>query len=273
VAKRTVSFGDYKEPEYEEYTGEDPPANRWFNAACTRARWDAESESIVFIFEISEGDFKGWGKSWYAPVEGDRKWKAQEAIRALQGGITKDLTLDWENERAVELWLKKAKPVRIRTREWNDNIQVGKVRPLLESVGGGSKPSTPAPDPVEDDEAPVEDYTAEELSEMSVEDLEEVLTEEFEFSEEDLPEKGKGRGAAAKYKKDLIEAVLAEQEEGDDEDGDEDGEFEDGFEQEDGAEEEPEPEPEPEPAPRARRSRATKAAPAKAALATRRRRG
>jgi hypothetical protein len=282
MTKRVIDMSDYEEPTWEEYTGEDPPANKWFNAKCTRARFDEDENQVIFILEITDGDYKGWGRGWYGPLEGELKWKSQTAIKALTGS-TKSVTVDFDNEKAVAAWVAKLRPVKIKTREYNDKVSINRIAPLLEGVP--TTPGTPAPkaelapEPVPDDEA-VEDYTAEELSEMSVEDLVEVLVEEFEFEDADMPEKKAGRGAAAKYKQALVDAILEAQEEGDeDEDGEEgdaeDEDFEDGFDED--ADEEPEPEPEPEPAPRARRSRAAKPAPAKAAPAakattTRRRR-
>lgn len=290
MAKRVISFSDYQEPTWEEYTGEDPPANKWFNAELKKVIFLKDDDQLQFIFEITEGDFAGWGKSIYAPFEGERKFAMHQTIKAIQGGKMADVALDWENEKAVAAWVAKAKPVKLKTREYNNNILIAKVAPLLElatspakSAGAPKAELSPDPEVVADDE-PIEDYSEEELAEMEVADLEEILSEEFELpkDDEDFPAKGSGRGAAAKYKKALVEAILAEQENGDDEDEDgedeegseEDEEFEDGFE----ADEEEE-EPEPEPAPRTRRSRAAKPAPAKAATpaakpaTTRRRRG
>ena len=295
MAKRTLSFNDYEEPTWEEYTGEDPPVGRWFNANVTRARYDDDGDQMIFICEIADGDFKGWGRGWYAPFEGARKFKFHTIVKALQGGLTKDVTLDWENDAAVKTWLSKQRTIRIKIGTYNDRINIDRVAPLLEAVGsaGTAKSNAkaavaaPDPEPVADDE-PVEDYTEAELKEMEVSDLEEILTEEFELpaDDDDFPQKGTGRGAAAKYKAALVEAILAEQEAGDEDDnqdaveadaaGEEDDEFEDGFEEDgDADEEDPEPEPEPEPTPRARRSRAAKPAPApepEAKPATRRRR-
>lgn len=292
MAKRTISFGDYEEPTWEEYTGEDPPANKWFNAALTKVAYKEEDDQLMFVFEITEGDFKGWGKGWYAPFEGDLKWKMHQVLKAVQGGKTTDVTVDWENERAVAAWVAKQKPVKIKTRMYNDNISINKIAPLLEAVPTGkasAKKEAELPEDTDagDDEA-IEDYTAEELGEMEVADLEEILEEEFELpkDDEDFPKKSARDRTGAKYKKALVEAILTEQASDEDEDPDNgnvggeeeeaDEEFEDGFD-EDTAEE---PEPEPAPAPRARRSRTAKPAPAKAAppakaaaTTTRRRRG
>lgn len=299
MAKRTVTFDDYKEPTWEQYTGEEPPANRWFTAVVKRASYDKEEDQMVFIAEISEGDFKGWGRGWYAPFDGNLKWKMHEIIRALTGK-TASVSLDWENETAVANWLKKAKPFRLRTEDYNDKIKIKTVAPLLAAVPGtGTAAPAPGPAPDAEPEAaeePLEDYTEEELNAIeTVEELEQILTDEFDFADEDLPELP-ARAAArdkdgSKYRALLIETILAEQE-GDpesDADGDTDGDvdaaegdFDDGF--ADDADDngtEADPEPDPEPAKPARRTRATKAAPAKAAPAkaaaapatTRRRRG
>jgi hypothetical protein len=279
MAKRTISFADYEEPTWEEYTGEDPPAGKWFNAALTKVKFLKEDDQLMFIFEITEGDFKGWGKSIYAPFEGERKFAMHQTLKAVQGGKMTDVTVDWENEKAVAAWVAKQKPVKLKTREYNNSILIAKVAPLLEGLPS-EKPATKAsplaaePEPVEDD-APVEDYSEEELAEMETAELEEILAEEFEVAKDsdEWPELTARQKRAdkdgSKYKDALIEAILTEQEsdegddpaEGDDvEEGDEG--FEDGFNED--ADEEPEPEP--EPAPRARRSRAA-AAPAKAAPA------
>jgi hypothetical protein len=286
MAKRTISFGDYEEPTWEEYTGPPPPPNQWFTASCTRVKYLEDDDQLLFIFEITEGDFKGWGKGWYAPFEGDLKWKMHQVLRALQGGLTKDVTVDWENEKQVTAWLAKQKPVRIKTREYNDNISINKVSPLLEAVGTPKASAATEPE-LDQEEGPEEDYTSEELADMSVEDLEEILTEEFEFGEEDMPEKARGRGAAAKYKAALVEAILEEQAGGDDNQDaveeaaaeEEDEEFDDGFEDEEEADEEPEPEPVAAKtrrraggAPVVRKTAAKAAAPAKATPPTRRRR-
>jgi hypothetical protein len=284
VARTTINFKNYNEPTWEEYTGEDPRPNQWYTAQATRIKYDAEQDQIMVICEIIDGDYKGWGRGWYAPLDEESNlfWKTHEIIRALQGGKTTDVTVDFEKEASVAAFLKKAKPFRIRTEEYNDKISIRKVAPLLQAV-----PSNTAPEPVvdEDDnelEAGDEPYTAEELAEMSEADLLEVLTDEFEYTEDDMPAKGKGRGAAAKFKTELVEAILAEQDGGDEEgseddedaeeDSEEDSEFEDGFDEDTEEEEEAEETPEPvKPARRARKAAPAKAAPA--APAARRRRG
>ena len=272
MAVRKISFDDYQEPTWEEYTGADPRPNQWYTGVLKKASPTVSNngeEQVQFIFEITEGEFAGWGRALYAPFEGDFKWKMHQTLKALQGGATKDVSLDWDNEKAVANWVKKQKPVRIKTREYNDRILIDKVGPLLELATAPAKREAELPGDTDagDDEA-IEDYTPEELNEMSVEDLVEVLTEEFEFEQGDLPEKGTGRGAAAKYKAALVAAILDEQEAGGDEGddnqdavetaaaGEDDDDFDDDFD-EDGDDE-----PEPEPAPRARRGRAAKAAPA-----------
>lgn len=271
MSKRTIGFDDYEGNKYEEYTGEDPRPNTWYTGEVVRGRYDEQEDQLIFYVRLVDNpDYEGWTRGWYGPFEGERKWKLQDMVRALQGGVEKPVTLDWANETALANWLKKGKRIRFQTQMYNDSLTLRKVRPLLEATGAG-KPSAakaaapkaaPAPEPVEDDEA-LEDYTEEELAGMEVSELEEIITEEFES---ELPEKATGRGAAVKYKKALVNSILEmqeeDQEETDEEDGSEDDpEFADGFDEEDGeADEEPEPEPEPDPAPRTRR-RGAKPAP------------
>jgi hypothetical protein len=263
MAKRTVDFSDYQEPTYEEYTGEDPPANAWFTGKVVRGNYLEEDDQVRFIVEIVDHpDFAGWGRGWYAPFEGNMKWKMQEIVRAIQGGKQTPVTIDWENDTAIANWLKKAKPIKFQTEKYNDAIKIKKVRPLLDVAGGKAAGPKPAPEPElsssEDDPEP---YTREELEDMSAGLLLDILQEEFEVPDDEVPTKGR-RMKEETYLDLLVDAVLAEQETVNDPeaaDGDDD-EFDDGFEQDP----EPEPEPEPEPAPRARRA-AKKAAPAKAA--------
>lgn len=281
MAKRIIDFGDYEEPTWEEYTGEDPPPNKWFNAQATRLKYDKEEDQLVCIFEITDGDYKGWGRGWYAPFEGEQRWKLHVLFKALTGA-TKNVSLDVDNEKALAAFLAKAKPVKIKTREYNDRISLNRLAPMLEAVPATGKGTTKAaeaelPGDTDAGDEPMDDYTEEELAEMEVGDLEEILVEEFELPKDDadFPKKSRRDRSGAAYKKALVDAILAEQEADEDgEDSDdaadgEDSDFEDGFDQD------PEPEPEPEPAPRTRRSRAAKAEPApaaKPATSTRRRR-
>jgi hypothetical protein len=247
---------------------------------------------MMFVIEITDEDspFKGWGRGWYADFEGDLKWKMHEIIRAIQGGKTTDVTVDWENDKAVETWLKKAKPIKFQTQLYNDKITIRTVRPLLEVAGvpatkaAATAVSKAAPEPVQEDEdGNVEDYTEEELTALTNDELVEILKEEFDVPEddEDWPKKGRRDRTGSVYHKDLVDFVLDVQDDG--EDGDEpegeegEPEFDDGFVED--ATDEPEPDPEPEPPARTRRTRgaakaaAPAAAPAKAAApATRRRR-
>ena len=285
VTKITIDFDDYEGREYEEYQGEDPRPGTWLNAEVVRATHQEDDEQISFVCKVVDHpDYEGWTRIWYANYSGDRKWKAQEMIRALTGQ-EKPVTLDWDNEKAVAAFLKKARKIRIQTGEYNDRINIRKVRPLLNAVPGtgtakAAPPKAapaPEPEPVEEE---LSDYTAEELEEMDTSELEEIVTEEFEG---ELPKKPARDRTGSKYKEALVDAILELQGEDEEEteseaEGDsEEEEFEDGFEDAGDAdeEEEEEEEPEPEPAPRARRSRATaaKAAPAPAKATTRRRRG
>lgn len=269
MVKRTVGFDDYEGPQYEDYTGEEPPARAWFTGEVVRGKYDEDEDQMIFYVQVVDHpDYAGWTRGVYAPFEGDLKWKLQECLKAMQGGAEKAVTLDWANETAVANFIKKAKRVRFQTRGYEGKngyvISIGKVRPLLNdastpSAAKAAAPKTaPAPAPEPDQGEDMQDYTAEELAELEVADLEEIVTEEFE---EELPAKPTRDRTGAKYKKVLVDLILEMQEEDADEtDGDaaegDDG-FEDGFE-EDSA---PEPEPAPEPAPRARRSRAAAAKP------------
>lgn len=276
MVKRTVSFSDYQEPTWEEYTGEDPPVGKWFVGQVTKGKYDAEKDSMMFIVEITDPDspFKGWGRAWFADFEGETKWKFHSILKSLQGGQTKDVTLDWANEKLVAAWLAKQKPIKFKTGKYNDRVNLDRVAPMLEGVPTAKKavPGAGLAEPdelVQGDDEPVEDYTEEELTELKDAELIEILKEEFDVpdDDEDWPKKSRRDRDGSVYHKALVDFVLDVQdddEEGDAEQGDDaEGEFDDGF--DDTADTaDPEPEPDPEPAPRTRRSRATKAAPAAA---------
>lgn len=287
MAKRTVDFSDYQEQTWEEYTGEEPPANRWFTGVVKKGVYRKDDDQMMFIVEIADetSPYNGWGKGVFCDFAGERKFIIQELLKALQGGKTKPVSLDWENEAQVNAWLAKQRPIKFKTREYNGDIKIGKTRALLEAVPNGVNAPAPAPGVAapaepEADGDDVEDYTEEELADMEAAELVEILVKEFEVPEEDLPKEpakprrdpdgSKYKALLETYQDDLIDAILAEQDpegegegDGDTPDDDPEGddpEFQDGF--DDGEAADPEPDPEPEPAKPARRSRATKAAPA-----------
>jgi hypothetical protein len=288
VAKRTIGFEDYTPNTYEEYTGEAPPANQWFTGEVVRATYLPEDDQVRFIIElVDHPDYSGWGKGWYAPFEGNQKWKMQELLKAIQGGLEKAVSLDWEVQAQIDAFLKKGKRIRFQTELYNEDIKIKKVRPLLNAtaaVGAGKATTKAAPAPaavvaVTDDEIAneeaLEDYTEEELGELEISELLEILTDEFEVEADSLPEAptkprrdpdgSKMAALEAAYIDKLVDAILDAQEEDSDETGPEgestdDPDFEDGFDANNDSE--PDPEPEPEPAKPARRSRAKAAAPA-----------
>lgn len=295
MAKRKVTFDDYNEQTWEEYTGEEPPPNRWYTVRADRGKYDEQEDQMLFYCVITEGDFAGWSRAWYAPFEGNQKWKLQEFIRAVTGK-KQAVELDWENEKVLENWLKKGRSFRMRLEEYNGQngprLSIRKVAPLMVDASASTTAPAPAPAPapepdVADDEA-LEDYTEDELNAITdAEELESILLDEFKVPEDELPvlpaRSARSDKDGSKYRALLVKTILEEQEaEGDEgsdgEDGTDDGEgdFADGFDDDNGTEPEPDPEPDPEPAP-ARRTRAAKAAPAKAAApaatTTRRRRG
>lgn len=288
MAKRQITFDDYEGDQYDEYMGEDPRVGVWYTGEVVRGRYDEPKDQMIwFIRLVDHPDYEGWVKGFYAPFDGGGKFKSQDFAKAIQGGQQKPLAFDPEVEAQVGAIVKKAKRIKFKTGDYNDRITIEKIRPLIQGVGGtktpGPGPSAEAELPGDTDagDEPVEDYTEGELAELSVEELVEIATEEFEVPADEMPVKGKRDRSGAAYKKALVDLILDEQDgdEGDDEAEGEstepaDDEFEDGFDEGEATE----PEPEPAPAPRARRSRAAAAAPAKAAPAaapatTRRRRG
>jgi hypothetical protein len=269
VVKRTIGFENYKDREFEEYQGEDPPANTWLTAECNRAKYLPEDDQLVFYCTvIDHPDYTGWTRGVYCDLDSDSNmfWKTQDMIISLLGK-KQAVTVDWENDAAVAAFLKKAKKFKVKTEEYNDRIKIRSTRPLLESVTTGAKsgpakaaparPEAELPGDVDAGDEELEDYTEEELGELEISELEEILKGEFEV---DLPAKPRRDPKGEKYTDALIDAILEAQDEDatnpDAEDGaadeGDDPEFADGFEED----------PDPEPAKPARRSRAKAAAPA-----------
>ena len=288
MGKTTIDFNDYEAPKYQEYDGDDPKPG-WYTLELQRVSQEEEDGDIRWIFVIADGGpYDGWAGFWYGNMD-NTKWKNQDAVRAIQGGAEKAISIDFTSEVACAALVKKAKRVRGNIRP-NTNPNTGetrlslrKVRPLLEEAGKsanavkGAAAADDLEDTATDDEEP-EDYTREELADMDVKALKAILKDEFEFKVAELrPIKTQQAAIDA-----IIEAQGGDPEDEDadeaddaDEDGTDDGDFDDDFDDADGdddqddddADDEPEPEPEPEPAPRRRRAAPAKAAPAKAAPA------
>lgn len=275
--KTVIDFDDYDGDKYESYTGDDPRPG-WYTFELQTVAWYGEDkDTLRWILVIADGPYAGWPGMVFGNMD-TTKWKNQEMARAIQGGQEKKLAVDFDSPKEVAALVKRAKRVRGKV-AMNTNpatqetrLQLRKVAPLLEDASTTRK-GAPADDLAEepdelngnvDDvvEGGDEDYTEEELSDMTLADLKAILKDEFDYTAKQL--------RAIKDEDTAIDAILAAQEEDEDDpeaegDDETDSDFDDDF----ATDEEPEQEeePEPEPAPRRRRgaAAATKAAPAKAA--------
>lgn len=119
MGKYDVDFDDYQE-RTGGYDGEEPkkgiyPAKL---VSLNEHTSGAGNESLQWVYEITEGDYKGW-RGWVYSNMDSAKWKTQEMVMAISGGAKKAVSLDpgpsgdrdaGQNNKTV----KKAKPVRLR---------------------------------------------------------------------------------------------------------------------------------------------------------------
>jgi hypothetical protein len=205
-----ITFGDDYEPPTSEYFGEEPrPGVYRFRAIRVEKHTKEEtgSETVHWAFSCEDEPYAGWTGHMYTGLPGSESfYRTQHIVRALQGGTTKDVTLNLDNP---EAFLKKAKVVlgRVMAEEYN-----GDIRGRLSRVApddGTVKSTKPSADD-EDDE-----FEDDGFEEEDDEDSEEDFDEEDEDDDED-------------------------EEDEDDEDDEEDDE-EDDDEDDDEEDEEPEP--------------------------------
>lgn len=225
-----IDFDGY-EPPRAEYMGEDPRPGVYRFALQGVSRHTSENsgnDSIRWIFICEDEPYAGWAAFVYTGLPGsDNYFRTQNAVRALQGGTTKAVSLNLDDP---EKFLASCKVVlgRVKGEEYN-----GEIRGKLTTVApdDGSVKSTA---PLDEDDEDLEDE--DEYEDDIDDDADEDVDDEDDDDAED-----------------------------DEEEDDEDDEDEDAEDEED--DEEDEEEPEPEPAPRRRRAApakaATKAAPAK----------
>lgn len=139
-----VDFDDYDEKEGSSYDGPLPKKGTYPAALVSFAEHTSSggNDGLVWIFDITEGDYKGW-RGWVYSNMDTAKWKTQQITKAIQGGEEKKLTLRpaaKESEGADSPTVKIAKPVKIGIRrETYEDEPRAKIRVVLPSVDGGKK--------------------------------------------------------------------------------------------------------------------------------------
>lgn len=137
MGKYDVDFDDYEE-RTGGYDGEEPKKGIYPGrlVSLNEHTSGAGNESLQWVYEITEGDYKGW-RGWVYSNMDSAKWKTQEMVVAISGGAKKAVSLkpgaagdreEGQNNATV----KKAKPVRLRIiSEMYEGEPKGRIRNVL----------------------------------------------------------------------------------------------------------------------------------------------
>lgn len=117
------------------YDGEQPKRGVYTAelVGCHEHTSGGGSESIAWIFEITEGDYKGW-RGWIYSNMDASLWRTQEIVLAINGGKKGKMDIepaDSAREMRDSKTVKKAKQVRIRT---NSEDYEGEKRARIRTV-------------------------------------------------------------------------------------------------------------------------------------------
>lgn len=144
MGKYDVDFDDYEEKEGG-YDGPVPKRGTYPARLVSCKEHTSSDTAIEWIFEITEGDFKGWRGWLYSDME-NAKWKTQQIVKALNGGKESKFTVDpVENSEdgTKSKTVKKAMPVKIRTRmEKYEEEDRAKIRTVMPDGDAAEKKSS-----------------------------------------------------------------------------------------------------------------------------------
>lgn len=138
-----LDFDDYEEKSGG-YNGETPKRGIYDGALYSFKEHESEegNEGFQWIFEITDGPYKGWRGYTYSNM-GSAKWKTQQIAKAIQGGQEKPIKLKPTDEGTDSPTVTKAGPVRLalRTEKFDDETRakIGTVLPPDDGVEGGGK--------------------------------------------------------------------------------------------------------------------------------------
>jgi hypothetical protein len=139
-----VDFDDYDESRATAgYNGDEPRRGIYDGRLVSfkEHKSGAGNDGLEWIFEIQNGDFKGW-RGWVYSNMDTSKWKTQQIVAALNGGSkkkTKLLPEPVDGNGAESKTVKKAGPVRlaIRQEKYQDESR-GKIRMVMPPDGSNS---------------------------------------------------------------------------------------------------------------------------------------
>lgn len=139
-----VDYEGYEEKAGSGYDGPVPKRGIYNGALIGLFEHTSSDTSLGWIFEITEGDYKGW-RGWSYSDMDNAKWKTQQTTKAINGGSEDKFTLQpAEDQASAESspTVKKAKPVRLQlARETYEDEPRAKIRRVLpmEDGDGGKK--------------------------------------------------------------------------------------------------------------------------------------
>lgn len=156
MGKWDVGFEDYEEREGG-YTGPVPKRGTYDGALVALAEHTSGegNEGLEWVFEITEGEYKGW-RGWTYSNMDTTKWRTQDIVFAISGGSKEGLKLDPAEEKkngSKSKTVKKAQPVRLHlvneTYEEEKRAKIKTVLPNLKaSEAKKAKKKKAADDPV-----------------------------------------------------------------------------------------------------------------------------
>jgi hypothetical protein len=144
MGKYDVDFDDYEEKEGSGYDGEVPKKGTYTAELVSFAEHQSSegNDGLEWIFEITEGDYKGW-RGWVYSNMDSAKWKTQQIVKAINGGKEAKTSLkpaEAKKDGPDSKTVKTAKKVRIRLgRETYDDEPRAKIRVVMPLEAGEAK--------------------------------------------------------------------------------------------------------------------------------------
>lgn len=142
MGKHEVDFDDYEE-RTGGYDGETPKKGLYTGTLIEFGDHESSSgnEGLVWVFEISEGEYKGW-RGWVYSNLDSTKWKTQQVVKAINGGSEEKVVLD-TSEKGVAKILKNASPVRLRiVNELYEGESKGRIKTVMPAETDEDAPET-----------------------------------------------------------------------------------------------------------------------------------
>ena len=133
-----VDFDGYEE-KTGGYDGPTPKRGTYDAVLVSLNEHTTSSDSLVWQFDITEGDYKGW-RGWVYTNMSSAKWKTQQIVKAIQGGKEEKIVLDpipSDGDGTESKTVKQAVPVRVRViNELFEEETRAKIKTVMPSKDG-----------------------------------------------------------------------------------------------------------------------------------------